>query len=126
MAVESGYPSRPADPFAAEVRTHGDVTVLAVSGTVDLATAPLLESAIDSAIAGADGKAGFIIDLTDVDFLASAGMAILVATHQRLNGTTRFAVVADGPATGRPLQLTGLGEVISIHPTLSGALAPSS
>jgi anti-sigma B factor antagonist len=122
-AADTGYPSRPADPFAAEPTTHGAAVVLAVSGTVDLATVPQLEQAIDAALAGASGFSGFVIDLTDVEFLASAGMAILVSTHQRLSASKSFAVVADGPATGRPLQLTGLGEVLSIHTTLPEALA---
>ncbi|ONM50346.1 STAS domain-containing protein [Nocardia donostiensis] len=102
------------------VETHDDVTVLTVTGEVDLATAPALENAID-AILGAE-PAGLVIDLTAVSFLASAGMAALVAAHQRA-GTTSIAVVADGPATSRQLKMTSLDRVFALHTTLDDALA---
>jgi anti-anti-sigma factor len=105
-----------------ETGSHDDITVLRVAGVVDLATAEQLEQAIDAALA--DGPpAAFVIDLSGVDFLASVGMAILVATRQRLGEETRFAVVADGPATGRPLTLTGLDQVLAVHRSLPDALA---
>lgn len=108
------------DTMTTSVETHDDVTVLTVTGEVDLATAPALENAID-AILGAE-PAGLVIDLTAVSFLASAGMAALVAAHQRA-GTTSIAVVADGPATSRQLKMTSLDRVFALHTTLDGALA---
>ncbi len=63
-----------------------------------------------------------IVDLTDVDFLASAGMSVLVAARDRLPSTVKFGVVADGPATSRPLKLVGLAEVIGLYETLDEAL----
>jgi hypothetical protein len=35
----------------------------------------------------------------------------------------RFAVVADGPATSRPLKLVGVAEIVGLHATLDEALA---
>jgi hypothetical protein len=35
----------------------------------------------------------------------------------------QFAVVADGPATSRPLKLVGISEVVGLHATLDEALA---
>ncbi|MFE6861097.1 STAS domain-containing protein [Nocardia sp. NPDC057668] len=101
------------------VTVHDDATVLAVIGEVDLATAPALENAIESILGGKPGA--LIIDLSEVSFLASAGMAALVAAHQRA-GATRIVVVADGPATGRQLRMTNLDQVFALHPTLPEAL----
>lgn len=110
------------DPITTRISVHDDnLTVLSVGGAVDLATAPVLEEAVDMALSQV--TSAFVVDLTDVDFLASVGMAILVAIQQRISPTTTFAVVADGPATGRPLKLTGLDQVITIYPTLPDALA---
>ena len=64
-----------------------------------------------------------IVDLSGVDFLASAGLQALVATHENVSETAGFAVVADGPATSRPIQLTGLDQILSLHPTLAEAMA---
>ncbi|GAB4586679.1 STAS domain-containing protein [Nocardia sp. IFM 10818] len=102
-----------------KVTVHDDVTVLTVAGEVDLATAPALDSAIDTTLGGK--PAALVIDLSEVSFLASAGMAALVAAHQRAGGT-RIAVVADGPATSRQLKMTSLDQVFALHPTLTEAL----
>ena len=95
--------------------------MLTVGGEVDVATVVALESAISEALA--DKPTALIVDLTGVDFLASAGLQVLVATHENIGATARFAVVADGPATSRPIQLTGLDQILSLHPTLAEAMA---
>lgn len=99
----------------------GEVSVVAVSGTIDMITAPQLEAAISAATA--TGPAALIVDLSAVDFLASAGMGLLAATHNALTPGTRFAVVADGPATSRPLKLVGIADIVGLHATRDEALA---
>ncbi|CAN5886923.1 hypothetical protein BH10ACT9_BH10ACT9_28370 [soil metagenome] len=83
-------------------------------------TAPELERAIDDALL--QTPAAMIIDLTLVDFFSSRGMSVLIATHDRCSADIRFAVVADGPITLRPMTLMGLNDVLSLHPTLEDAL----
>ncbi|MFC6012097.1 STAS domain-containing protein [Nocardia lasii] len=100
---------------------HDGVTVLTVTGEVDLATAPALDATIEAILA--EKPAALVIDLTAVGFLASAGMATLVAAHQRAGETTSIAVVADGPATSRQLKMTSLDQVFAMHTTLAAALA---
>ena len=64
-----------------------------------------------------------VIDLTDVDFLASVGLEILVTTRQAVDETTPVVVVADGPVTRRPIELTKVDEFVPLYPTLEAALA---
>jgi anti-sigma B factor antagonist len=110
-----------ADAMTTSVSVQDDATVLTVAGEVDLATAPALESAIEATLGGA--PTALIIDLSQVTFLASAGMAALVGAHQRAGQSTRLAVVADGPATSRQLRMTNLDQVFDVHRTLDDALA---
>jgi anti-anti-sigma regulatory factor len=49
-----------------------------------------------------------IVDLSEVDFLASAGMSVFIAGNHAANGARPFGVVADGPCTARPMKLMGL------------------
>ncbi|MFR9750063.1 STAS domain-containing protein [Nocardia sp. 004] len=100
---------------------HDEATVLTVAGEIDLATAPALENAIDSVLSGK--PKALIIDLTAVSFLASAGMAALVAAHQRAGATTAIAIVAEGPATSRQLKMTSLDQVFALYSALDAALA---
>jgi len=109
-----------ADTMNTSVATHDGATVLTVAGEVDLATAPALETAIEGVLATKPGT--LIIDLSGVSFLASAGMAALVAAHQRAGEATTIAVVAEGPATSRQLKMTSLDQVFALHSTLEAAL----
>jgi anti-anti-sigma factor len=111
------------DPTAFEVgnRQVADAVVLSVSGEVDMLSAPQLAEAIHTASAA--GPAALIVDLSKVDFLASAGMTVLVTAQAEVTPPTRFAVVANGPATSRPIKLMGLDSVLSIHSTLDDALS---
>ena len=103
------------------VERWSDTTVIiGFAGVLDMLTAPELERRI--AIALEKRPTSMIVDLTHVDFLASHGMNVLVATHRRCSGTTDFAVVADGHVTRRPMQLIGLTDILTVHATLDDAL----
>lgn len=104
-----------------EQRRVGQIEVLSVSGVVDMLTAPQLEEAI--ALAAKTSPQAVVVDLGQVEFLASAGMGILVAARDELPDSIGLAVVADGPATSRPLKLVGIADVVGLHPSLDEALA---
>jgi anti-anti-sigma factor len=96
------------------------VSVVSVSGEIDLVTAPALEQAIGAVVA--DGPTALVIDLSGVDFLGSVGLKILAATYEKLGNSAEFGVVAHGPATKRPIHLTGLDKTFALYPTLDEAL----
>jgi anti-anti-sigma factor len=112
-----------ADPAAFEVgkRQVDRAVVLTVSGLVDMLSAPQLAEAIRTALAAE--PAALIVDLSKVDFLASAGMTVLMTAQGEVVPPTRFAVVANGPATSRPIKLMGLDSVLSLYSTLDSALS---
>jgi anti-sigma B factor antagonist len=98
-----------------------DLVVIAVTGEVDALTAPQLSAAIDEATVGS--PAGVVVDLSEVGFLASVGLGLLVTTHEQVTANARFGVVADGPVTRRPITVLGLDSVITLYRTLDEALA---
>lgn len=126
MADESKIPDDliPAPQCAVDEQWHDRVVVVSAAGTVDMLTAPKLEESITAAL----GKSptALVVNLTDVEFLASAGMSVLIAARQRAGDDVVFAVVADGPVTGRPLQLVGIADIVDVFPTLGEALAKLS
>lgn len=99
----------------------GRAVVISAAGVIDMLTSPQLEASIGASMD--KQPAAVIVDFSDVDFLASAGMGVLVAARDRAAGTTGFAVVANGPATSRPLKLVGLADVIGMYSTLEEARA---
>ncbi|WP_245905785.1 STAS domain-containing protein [Mycolicibacterium palauense] len=122
-------PDQGADATAAASCTVGEewfgrVAVLSVSGVVDMLTAPTLEEAITTALG--KSPATLVVDLSDVEFLASAGMGVLVAANDQATPNIGFAVVADGPVTSRPLKLVGIADIVTLYPTLDEALSKLS
>jgi len=97
------------------------LVVLSVDGEVDMVTAPQLGRAICEALERS--ATALVIDLTDVTFLASVGMSVPVAAQEAADAmAVRFAVVADGVVTRRPIRLLGLDAVLALHPALDDAL----
>ncbi|WP_243769841.1 STAS domain-containing protein [Amycolatopsis acidicola] len=103
------------------VEKHGEAAVLAVSGDIDMVTAPEFEKALMAALR--DRPERLVVDLSGVDFLGSAGLTALVAAHQEAGERTSLRVVAESNATARPLQLTGLDQEITVCRNRPEALA---
>lgn len=97
----------------------GRMVVVSASGVVDMLTSPQLEASITTSLK--KKPTAIIIDLTDVEFLASAGMGVLVAAREQAASDIGFGVVASGPATSRPLTLIGLADIIGLYPNLTEA-----
>ncbi|GAB2993907.1 anti-sigma factor antagonist [Amycolatopsis acidiphila] len=103
------------------VEKHGQAAVLAVSGDIDMVTAPEFEKHLLTALRERPGI--LVVDLGGVDFLGSAGLTALVAAHQEAGTHTKLRVVAESSATARPLQLTGLDQEIPVFATRDEALS---
>jgi anti-sigma B factor antagonist len=95
--------------------------VVTVAGELDVATAPALRTAF--AELANEGALEVIVDLLNVPFIDSVGLGVLVGTSKRLQvegGAMR--VVCHDFRVARILEITGLGQVLAIYPTLREAL----
>ncbi|BBZ15031.1 STAS domain-containing protein [Mycobacterium branderi] len=108
------------DPISYSVEHLGGVTVLAVGGEIDRASAPMLKRAVEAVLA--EHPCALVIDLSQVRFLASAGLQVLVDAREKMDGSVRFAVAAQGAMTSRIIRLVQLDEFLSLHDTLGDAL----
>jgi anti-sigma B factor antagonist len=118
--ADEGWPLSAADPITTSVAHREGVAVVSIGGEIDLSTAPAFEAAIAKALG--ENPPALVIDLSEVAFMASVGLRILAATEEKTGKTSQVPVVADKPAASRPIQLTGLDNVISLYPTLNEAL----
>ena len=109
-----------ADRITTSVEHRDGIAVIVVGGEIDLVTAPALETAVTDVLA--ENPSALIIELSAVDFMGSIGLKILVTTRQQIDAPARFAVVANGPATSRPIELTGLDKTLPLYPTLDEAV----
>ncbi|MGQ0576099.1 MAG: STAS domain-containing protein [Pseudonocardia sp.] len=101
---------------------RGGAVIVSVSGEVDVLTAPRLRRELDAAFHDA-GVGPVVVDLTDVSFLASRGLATLVDAHRDASAMTPLRVVVDDTRPViRPLQLTGLDGVLTLFNYVEEAL----
>lgn len=107
--------------FTVLTRSEGDATVVAVTGELDAHVAPQLAAVVDPLAARPEGV--LVIDLSEVGFVDSTGLGVLVSTlkHVREAGG-RLDVVVSSPRVLKVLALTGLDVVIPLHGTLDEAL----
>lgn len=90
----------------------GDSTVrLSAAGEVDSSSAPVLRSEIDSVLNRPVEQ--IVLDLDEVSFLDSAGLSTLASAHRRAaERGVRLRVLASGRAVIRPMQITGLWDLL--------------
>ncbi|WP_353952625.1 STAS domain-containing protein [Knoellia sp. S7-12] len=99
-----------------------DVTIVTVSGEVDVYTAPQLRSALEERIAA--GHTALVVDLQDVGFLDSTGLGVLVGrvkAVRKVDGWLR--VVCTNERILRLFAITGLDQVLAIHDSVEAAVA---
>ncbi|ASR39634.1 hypothetical protein BAY61_24915 [Prauserella marina] len=98
-----------------------DLAILTAVGEVDLATAPLLRTALLRC--ERDGTTRVIIDLSEVGFLAAAGAEVLRATATLADVEGREVAVVTTAQVDHVLELTGLAGVIPASTSLAEAVA---
>ncbi|MGY1815291.1 STAS domain-containing protein [Blastococcus sp. SYSU D00820] len=91
--------------------------VVDVAGEVDSWTIPALEICLQSQT-GRPQVREVVVDLGQMTFLGAAGVGVLARAHRRARARgARFAVRTGGRRQVlRPLQLTGLADVVPVDP----------
>ncbi len=103
-------------------RVEGEVTVVQPSGEVDVFTAPLLREFLLELLDG--GMRKLVVDLSEVSFLDSTGLAVLVGVWQRLrNHEGSFALAAANARVAQVLRTTRLDRSLRLHGTVAEAVA---
>jgi anti-sigma B factor antagonist len=103
------------------VERAGDVTVVRVSGEIDMLTTPKLSSAVTEQLS--QHPAVLVLDLRGVAFLGSSGLAALISARQEAaaQGAT-LRLVSAAHAVLRPLTATGLADLFEIYAELPPAM----
>ncbi|WP_281245442.1 STAS domain-containing protein [Geodermatophilus ruber] len=87
---------------------------LTVVGEVDSSSAPALRAALGDVLVA--GVTQVIVDLDGVTFLDSAGLCVLAGAHRQATELgLRLRILASGRPVIRPLQLTGLWELLDVE-----------
>ncbi len=111
-----------------EVTTEqlGDSTfVIALTGEVDLYTAPEFKQQLLDAIA--KGAKNVVVDLSGTTFIDSTTLGVLVGGVKRLRGQDgQLSLVCSDRNIAKIFEITGLDRVFTIHETRDAAIGTGS
>jgi anti-sigma B factor antagonist len=101
-----------------ETVTAAGVCVQA-AGEVDTCTAPRLQDRLEAHLVPPTPEV--VLDLTRVTFLDSAGLCVLALAHKQATATgVRLRVLATTRAVVRPMQVTGLWDLLHAERAFPG------
>lgn len=108
------------DLIALSVTTTDTTARVSAVGEIDSSSSPRLRAAIDRLFDA--GVRELVVDLDGVTFLDSAGLCVLAAAHRRavVDGVL-LRVLVSNRAVRRPLQITGLWDLLAVEQIASRA-----
>lgn len=103
-------------------RQFADAVVIKIDGELDVTVTPVLSTVLADLHDGDSHR--IVLDLTDVDIIDSAVLAVLVESRERcrLQGGS-LAMTTEQPSVLRAVRLCRLEGLLNLRPTLSQAIA---
>jgi len=108
--------------FSIEDRQVGtDTHVVAVTGEIDLFTAPDFKRSVAAPID--EGVSRVVVDLTKTTFIDSSSLGVLIGAHRRLKlRGGSLTIVCDNEAIAKTFRITGLDGVFTLVTKLDDAV----
>ena len=101
-------------PVELATEQEGDVVRIALSGELDVSTAPTVEERL-LALEKGESLEGVVLDLRDVRFIDSTGLSLLINAHSRAQKAGRSVTIVPGSGPSRRiLETTGLRSRLDI------------
>ena len=91
---------------------EGSTLTTKVSGRLDTMTAPQLESEITGHL---DGITEFIMDFTDLEYISSAGLRVLLVTSKMMKGKGRFVIRNINETVREIFEVTGFLDILTVE-----------
>ena len=103
-------------------KVDDDTHVIAVTGEIDLFTAPEFKQRMSALIDA--GRSRIVVDLTETTFIDSSSLGVLIGAHRRLKlRGGALLVVCDSEAIAKTFKITGLDGVFTLAASVDEALA---
>ena len=108
------------DPIAGIVRSDNSI-VVRLAGELDLYNAAAVREALLECCGESPER--LIVDLSEVKFIDSTALGVLIEARTRLANRRAFLLAAPGLETRRALEISGLDRHFTVHETLDAAQA---
>lgn len=91
---------------------EGTTLTMKVSGRLDTMTAPQLENEITGHL---DGITEFIMDFSDLEYISSAGLRVLLVTTKMMKGKGRFVIRNINETVKEIFEVTGFSDILTVE-----------
>lgn len=91
---------------------EGSTLTMKVSGRLDTTTAPQLENEITGHL---DGITEFIMDFSDLEYISSAGLRVLLVTTKMMKGKGSFVIRNINETVREIFEVTGFLDILTVE-----------
>jgi len=102
------------------IEAVGTAWVIRLGGELDLYNAEQVRTALADVCA--DSPERVVVDLSEVEFIDSTALGVLIEARTKLDNRRGFMLAAPALETRRALQISGLDRHFSVHDTVPEAL----
>ena len=102
------------------VEAVGTACVVQLGGELDLYNADNVRTALADVCAKSPERV--VVDLSEVEFIDSTALGVLIEARTKLDNRQSFLLAAPALETRRALQISGLDRHFSVHDTVPEAL----
>lgn len=93
-------------------QADGESLILALNGKLDTITAPNLEAVLKESL---DGTAKLVFDFTELEYLSSAGLRVLLEAQKTMNGAGQMVIRNVSEPVMEVFEITGFKDLFTIE-----------
>ena len=93
-------------------KQDGSALVIALEGRLDTTTAPELEAELKTCL---DGITDLTLDLTNLDYISSAGLRVLLSAHKTMMKQGQMKVTNASEIVREVFDVTGFSDILNIE-----------
>ena len=93
-------------------KQEGSKLVIALEGRLDTTSAPDLEKELKTSL---DGVTDLTLDLTNLDYLSSAGLRVLLSAHKTMMKQGQMKVTNASEIVREVFEVTGFCDILTIE-----------
>lgn len=93
-------------------KQNGTTLEIALEGRLDTTTSPELEKELNGVL---DGVEELIMDFSNLEYISSAGLRVLLSAHKALHGKGKMKVVNPNEIVQEVFEVTGFDNILTIE-----------
>ena len=90
---------------------QGSTLTIALAGRLDTTTSPELEKELKASLDGVDS---LVLDFSNLDYISSAGLRVLLAAHKQMSAKGGMTVKNVNEIVSEVFEVTGFADILNI------------